>query len=219
MKKCMFFLITAVCFVFIIAGMNIEAQQKLPSQKIQTKKVIKKPVVIALPKIKQVVPFYDDCQLIFYVKGNFFGPNQGTRIIRMKSHTQMYTPQILKWTPTQIDCLLKGNFELGRKYKVYLWNTASHKIVSNQYEWVVKTKLNPLHQGFSPGQVIAVSGCLLGHAQGARKLIIGKTEAQVTQWTCEDIVFKVPNLPPGVYQLYLREGRLTLSNKIKIQIL
>jgi hypothetical protein len=219
MKKCMFFLIAAVCFTFIIAGMNIEAQQKLPSQQIQTQKVIKKPVLIALPMIKQIVPFYDDCQLIFYVKGNFFGTTQGTRIIRMKSHTQMYTPQILKWTPTQIDCLLKGNFELGRKYNVYLWNTATHKIVSNQYNWLVKTKLNPFHQGFSPGQVIAVSGCLLGHAQGARKLIIGKTEAQVTQWTCEDIIFRVPNLRPGVYPLFLREGRLILSNKIKIQIL
>lgn len=219
MKKFVFFLITAVCVVLIIEGMNIEAQQKLPIQQIQTNKVIKKPVVIALPMIKQIVPFYDDCQLIFYVKGNFFGQNQGTRIIHMKSHTQMYTPQILKWTPTQIDCLLKGNFELGRKYKVYLWNTVSHKIVSNQYEWVVKTKLNPLLQGFNPGQVIAVSGCLLGNAQGARKLIIGKTEAQVTQWTCEDIIFKVPNLSPGFYPMYLREGRLILSNKTKIRIL
>jgi hypothetical protein len=219
MKKFMFFLIAAVCFTFIIAGMNIEAQQKLPSLQTQTKKVVKKPMLVALPMIKQIVPFYDDCQLIFYVKGKFFGQTQGTRIIRMKSTTQMYTPQILKWTPTQIDCLLKGNFELGRKYKVYLWDTAANKNVSNQYNWVVKTKLNPLHQGFKPGQIIAVSGCLLGHAQGSRKLIIGKTEAQVTQWTCEDIVFKVPNLRPGIYQLYLREGRLILSNKIKIQIL
>jgi len=219
MKKFVFFLIAAVCFVLMIEGMNIEAQQKLPSLQTQTKKVIKKPVVIALPMIKQIVPFYDDCQLIFYVKGNFFGQTQGTRIIRMKSHTQMYTPQILKWTPTQIDCLLKGNFELGRKYNVYLWDTAANKIVSNQYEWIVKTKLNPLHQGFNPGQVIAVSGCLLGNTQGARKLMIGRHEAQVTQWTCEDIVFRVPNLRPGVYPLYLTEGRLILSNKIKIQIL
>lgn len=219
MKKFMFFLIVAACFVLLIDGMSIEAQQKLPSLQTQTNKVIKKPVVVALPMIKQIVPFYDDCQLIFYVKGNFFGQTQGTRIIRMKSNTQMYTPQILKWTPTQIDCLLKGNFELGRRYKVYLWDSASNKIVSNQYYWVVKTKLNPFHQGFKPGQVIAVSGCLLGNAQGARKLIIGKHEAQVTQWTCEDIIFRVPNIPAGVYRLYLTEGRLVLSNKIKIQIL
>ena len=219
MKKFMFFLIAAVCFAFIITGMNIESQQKPPSLQTQTKKVIKKPVVIALPMIKQIVPFYDDCQLIFYVKGNFFGQTQGTRIIRMKSNTQMYTPQILKWTPTQIDCLLKGNFELGRRYKVYLWDSASNKIVSNPYFLVFKNKLNPFHQGFKPGQVIAVSGCLLGNAQGARKLIIGKHEAQVTQWTCEDIIFRVLNLPAGVYRLYLTEGRLVLSNKIKIQIL
>lgn len=219
MKKFVFFLMAAVCFVLMINGMSIEAQQKLPSPQTQTNKVIKKPVVVALPTIKQIVPFYDDCQLIFYVKGNFFGQTQGTRIIHMKSNTQMYTPQILKWTPTQIDCLLKGNFELGRRYKVYLWDTASNKIASNQYYWVVKTKLNSFHQGFKPGQVIAVGGCLLGNAQGARKLIIGNHEAQVTQWTCEDIIFKVPNLPAGFYRLYLTEGRLTLSNKIKIQIL
>lgn len=219
MKKFLLSMIFTACFSLIIVGMNTDELQKYSTIKPQTKKMIKKPVIVALPMIKQIVPFYDDCQLIFYVKGNFFGQNQGTRIIRMKSSTQTYTPQILKWTPTQIDCLLKGNFELGRKYNVHLWDTAANKIGSNQYNWVVKTKLNPLRQGFAPGKIIAVSGCLLGYTQGARKLIIGKGEAQVTQWTCEDIVFKVPKLPPGVYPLYLREGRLIISNKIKIQIL
>jgi hypothetical protein len=84
---------------------------------------------------------------------------------------------------------------------------------------VVKTKLTLTYQGYKPGQVIAVGGCLLGYTQGARKLMVGKVEAVVTQWVCEDIVFRVPNLPPGVYPLYLREGRLILSNKIKIKII
>jgi hypothetical protein len=219
MKKCILVVFMVVCFVLFIAGMNADAQQKRTPVTIKNQKVIKKPVVLALPMIKQIVPFYDDCQLIFYVKGNFFGQNQGSRVIRMKSFTKMYTPQVTKWTNEQIDCLLKGDFQLGRKYKVYLWDTAANKIVSNQYDWVVKTRLTLTPRGYKPGQVIAVGGCLLGSSQGARKLIIGNKEAVVTQWVCEDIVFRVPNLPPGVYPLYLGEGRLILSNKLKIQII
>lgn len=210
-------LLFTLCTALLIFGMNAADFQS--QQAVQTKKILKRPVLVGIPVIKQIVPFYDDCQLIFYVKGRFFGANQGHQVIQMKSHTKTYTPQIIKWTPTQIDCLLKGAFELGRKYKVYLWDNATHKVCSNQYDWVVKTKLTLTYQGYKPGQVIAVGGCLLGYTQGARKLMVGKVEAVVTQWVCEDIVFRVPNLRPGVYPLYLREGRLILSNKIKIRII
>jgi hypothetical protein len=212
-KKILLFTLCAVLFIMGTNAADFQSQQA-----VQTQKILKKPILAVIPSIKQIVPFYDDCQLIFYVKGNFFGPNQGSRVIRMKSHTRMYTPQITKWTATQIDCLLKGDFELGRRYKVYLWDNATNKIVSNQYDWLVKTKLTLTNQGYKPGQVIAVGGCLLGSTQGARKLMVGKVEAQVTQWVCEDIVFRVPNLPPGVYPLYLREGRLILSNTINLMI-
>ena len=182
-------------------------------------KTLAKPVEIILPRITAITPFYDDCQLIFYAKGKFLGQVQGTRVIRMQSLTKTYFPQISKWTSTQIDCLLKGDFELGRNYKICVWDNDANKMVTNQYEWIVKTELKLTHQGYKPGQVIAVSGCLLGTAQGTRQLIIGKTKAAVTQWCCEDIVFIVPNLPPGTYPLYLREGRLIISNKINIQII
>jgi hypothetical protein len=219
MKKSIWFPVSMGCIVLITFACNVLATQKYTPRQQTVQQVVKKPQLAILPVIKQIDPLYDDCQLIFYVKGNFFGQNQAARILRMQSTTQVYTPQITKWTSSQIDCLLKGNFELGRKYKVYLWDTAANKIASNQFDWVVKTKLTLSQQGYKPGQTIAVGGCLLGNAQGARKLIIGNVEAQVTQWVCEDIVFKVPKLPPGTYPLYLREGRLIISNKITIKII
>jgi hypothetical protein len=219
MKKISGFLITVSCIGLISVGLNALAVQEFTPRQQSQPKVLKKPQLTILPLIKHIEPFYDDCQLIFYIKGNFFGQNQGTRSIRLQSTSQVYTPQITKWTPSQIDCLLKGNFELGRNYKVYLWDTAANKIGSNQFNWVVKTRLSLKNQGYKPGQVIGVGGCLLGNAQGARKLIIGNVETQVTQWVCEDIVLKVPNLPPGTYPLFLREGRLVISNTINIKIL
>lgn len=218
MKKIIVSVLIAVGFVFFIAGEGAKGQQTA-TQKIGPAQIVKKPVLQLLLSIKQIDPFYDDCQLIFYIKGNYFGNNQGSRVVTMKSHTKSYTPQILKWTPNQIDCLLKGDFELGRTYKVFIRDNISQKTVSNEFPWVVKTQLKLTHQGYKPGQTIAVAGCLLGSSQGARKLIIGQAPVPVTQWTCEDLIFKVPNLPPGTYPLYLTEGRLLLSNKIKIKII
>lgn len=218
MKKVILSMLAVVSFVFFTSGVRADGQQKVTTNPgpVQT---IKKPVLQLLLSIKQIDPFYDDCQLIFYIKGNYFGNNQGSRTVHMKSHTKSYSPQILKWTPNQIDCLLKGDFELGRTYKVFIRDNVSQKTVSNEFPWVVKTQLKLTHQGYKPGQTIAVAGCLLGSSQGARKLIIGQAPVPVTQWTCEDLIFKVPNLPPGTYPLYLTEGRLLLSNKIKIKII
>lgn len=218
MKKLILSVLAVVGFVFFIGGEHTTGQQTA-TQKIEPMQIVKKPVLQLLPSIKQIEPFYDDCQLIFYIKGNYFGNTQGSRVIRLKSHTKSYKPQIIKWTPTQIDCLLRGDFELGRKYNVFIRDRISKKVVSNKYPWVVKTQLKLKNQGYKPGLTIAVAGCLMGFSQGARKLLIGQAEVPVTQWTCEDLVFKVPNLPPGTYPLYLTEGRLRLSNTIRIKII
>ena len=218
MKKFVSMVLSIAAFAFLVASTYAEGEYTSLRQ-VGNQKILKKPVVVILPKITNITPQYDDCQLIFYVKGNFLGQSQGTRIIRMQSTTKTYFPQIINWTPTQINCRLSGDFELGRIYKVCVWDNATNKMVTNQYDWIVKTELKLTHQGYKPGQVIAVSGCLLGSAQGARKLFIKNVPAEVTQWTCEDIIFKVPNLPPGTYPLFLMEGRLLISNRIKIQII
>lgn len=208
----------AFAFAFLTAAAHAEGEPT-PLQQVSNQKIVKKPIIVMLPKITGITPFYDDCQLLFYVKGNLLGQAQGTRVVRMQSTTKTYFPQITNWSPTQIDCRLSGDFELGRTYKVCVWDNATNKMITNQYDWIVKTELKLTHQGYKPGQVIAVAGCLLGTTQGARKLIIGNAPADVTQWTCEDIIFKVPNLPPGTYPLYLLEGRLLISNKIDIRII
>lgn len=199
--------------IFIAAAWADVPQPNQPQARL-----IQKPPLTLLAQIVEIVPAYDDCQMLFAVKGKFFGTAQGNRVVRMKSATKTYEPQVSGWTATQVDCRLAGEFELGRTYKVFLWNTATNKRVSNEFAWTVRTKLSLTHQGYTPGQVIAVGGSLLGSAQGARRLMVGGTQAQVTQWCCEDIVFRVPALPAGSHELFLMEGSLLLSNKIPIQI-
>jgi len=178
------------------------------------------PIPILKAQIDQVVPLYDDCQLIFDVIGKFFGTNtQGTRQVRLVSATKTYIPQVTAWTATKITCRLQGEFELGRRYKVGIWTTATNTLVSNELVWQVKTQIKGPANGYQPGTNYTFSGCLLGSAQGARQVMVGNTPAQVTLWCCEDIIIKVPNLPAGVYNLYLKEGVFTLSNIIQLTIL
>jgi hypothetical protein len=219
MKKSTLTVLIIAAFAATLFAATPQVQQsEIAVQQVNQQPIVKKPVEIILPRITEITPFYDDCQLLFALKGKFLGQAQGTRAIRMKSATKTYYPQITSWTATRIDCRLTGDFELGRTYKVYVWDNATNKVITNQYDWTVMTELKLTHQGYTPGQVIAVSGCLLGTAQGMRRLIICNTAAAVSQWTCEDIVFAVPNLLPKTYPLYLMDGRRIISNKITIQI-
>jgi hypothetical protein len=219
MKKPSWIIFILVAFAAtLFATIPLVQQDEIAVQQINQRPIVKKPVEIIPPRITEITPFYDDCQLLFAVKGRFLGQAQGTRVVRMKSATKTYYPQISNWTTTQIDCRLTGDFELGRDYKVCVWDNATNKAVTNLYDWTVMTELKLTHQGYTPGQEIAVSGCLLGATQGTRRLVVGKTTATVTQWCCEDIVFTVPNLPAKAYPLYLMDGRRIISNKIKILI-
>lgn len=212
-------------FILILAvyGLQAGASPAPPSSQpsgIGQPVELNKPIPILKAQINQVVPLYDDCQLIFDVIGNFFGTNtQGNRQVRLISATKTYIPQVTAWTATKITCRLQGEFELGRRYKVGIWSTATNTLVSNESVWQVKTQIKGPVNGYQPGSIYAFSGCLLGSAQGARQVMVGNTPAQVTLWCCEDIIIKVPNLPAGVYNLYLKEGVFTLSNIIQLTIL
>lgn len=203
-----------VLLVLFFLGTGLNSQQQIQQPKLKAV-----PTVLTLmPQIKQIEPLYDDCQLIFYVKGAFFGAAKGNREIRMVSGPFLYKPQITAWSANKIDCLLRGNFELGRRYDVFIFDTAKNKKGSNVYKWRVRTKLKLPPKVYLPGENAAVSGHLMGFQQAGRQLKIGRTNAQITQWTCEDLLFKVPNLPPGKYKMVLRKGRLKLSNVITIKI-
>jgi len=212
-------------FILILAAYGLQAATSPappPGQPSGISKPIElnKPLPILKAQINQVVPLYDDCQLIFDVIGKFFGTNtQGNRQVRLISATKTYIPQVTAWTATKITCRLQGEFELGRRYKVGIWSTATSTLVSNEIVWQVKTQIKGPVTGYQPGTNYTFSGCLLGSAQGARQVMVGNTPAQVTLWCCEDIIIKVPNLPAGVYNLYLKEGVFTLSNIIQLTIL
>lgn len=171
------------------------------------------------PKINSIEPFYDDCQMILHVKGVELGNMQGpNRIIRMKSGAILVDPQITAWTSNQVDCLLKGEFALGHTYQVYLFDTVANAVLSNQYNWLAKTQIKIPNQVYHVGNDASMSGCLLGAVQGPRQVMVGNTPAVVKIWCCEDIVFTVPNLPAGVYNVVLKEGGLVLSNQVTINI-
>lgn len=201
--------------VFLLLCVTLSAQKIPRNRQILP---VKKKVIPLLPQIKSIEPLYDDCQLIFYVKGMLFGPAKGSREIRMVSGAFSYTPQITAWNANKIDCLLRGNFELGRKYSVFIFDTVANKKISNSYSWLIKTIIKLPLKTYSPGQHAAISGHLLGFQQAGRQLQIGRINAVITQWTCEDIMFNVPNLPGGTYKMVLKKGNVSLSNVISINI-
>jgi hypothetical protein len=171
------------------------------------------------PNITGISPLYDDCQLLFDVNGNHFGSIQGTKEIKMKSGSHVYTPQVTQWTSNKIDCKLTGNFKLGKTYKVVVWDTSTSSALSNKFPWEVLTKINVSKKNYQSGEVVGISGCLLGFSQGTREVMIGTTPASVSSWSCEDIVITIPSLPPGNYKLYLKDGAMLISNKIRITII
>lgn len=180
---------------------------------------VSKDILPLLGKIKSIEPVYDDCQLIFYVKGSFFAPQQGAREVRMESGPFLYKPEITGWSATKIDCLLKGDFELGLTYHVYIYDTVANKVVSNKYPWLVKTQLKMPVKGYRPGEKANIGGHLLGSQVNGRELRIGNVSAPIDQWACEDILFTVPVLKPGTHKVVLKKGALILSNITSIRIL
>jgi len=169
-------------------------------------------------QINKIDVLFDDCQMYIYLKGNGFGAITRTLGVKMVSPTQTYTPQIAKWTPTQIDLLLKGNYELGRIYDFFIFNTISQQVQSNKKQYRLMTKLSIPAKSYKANEKAMVSGHLLGASQGASQLMVGGTAAKVTGWYCEDIMFIIPDLAPGYYDIFLQEGNILQSNKLKIQI-
>lgn len=207
--------LVSVLTVFLLSSVTTSAQEIRRNPQVIP---IKKRVIRLMPRINSIEPLYDDCQLIFYVKGIVFGAAKGSREIRMVSGPFSYKPQITAWSANKIDCLLRGNFELGRKYSVFIFDTTTNKKVSNSYSWLVKTVIKLPPKTYSPGENAAISGHLMGFQQAGRRLQIGRMNVAITQWTCEDILFNVPNLRPGTYKMVLKKGNVSLSNVIPIKI-
>jgi len=206
-----------LALVLVFGCQIMWGQQPLPAT--QNKQLeVRKDLLLSPPKIEQIEPLFDDCQLIFYVKGKTFLPMQGNRVIHVNSGSATYVPQITSWTSNKIDCKLTGYFEYGVKHKVYIYNTATHTIVSNAYVWWIITPLTIANKDYHVGDAASAAGHLLGPNAAGRQLKIGNVNATITQWTCEDILFTVPNLPPGVYKAVLMKGATVLSTEATIKI-
>ena len=176
------------------------------------------PKLTLKPQIQGIVPLYDDCQLLFSITGKFFGASKGKQEIRLDSGPFNYTAEITGWSNSKIDCRLRGNFELGRTYGVYIFDPINKTMVSNSFHWLVKTKIKVPDKTYFPGTKIAASGHLLGFKRKGRQLQIGNINAVISQWTCEDILFIVPKLRPGKYKVELKKGGQSLSNVTYLKI-
>lgn len=200
-------------FLFFPFPDVLDAGGQAPQKKI----VAPLDVAVKLTIINSISPFYDDCQMILTLNGVHFGAAANNREVFMETLGFTYTPQINSWSDVRIEILLKGDFPLGKLFKVQIRDKTTKQGKSNKADWRSLTRINS-GGGFKPGQQIACSGCLLGSAQGGRALSIGGTMAQIVQWTCEDIIFIVPNKPPGVYPMQLLEGGQGVSNIVQFKI-
>ena len=176
-------------------------------------------IAALMPKIKKVWLEHDDCQMFVNLNGTNFGNVIGNREVRLKKAANQYTPVITSWSNTKIRSRLTGEFKLGLTYKVYIWDIAAASAQSNKFAKMIKTKISISNKKYQPGQSIGISGHLLGAAAGNRKVMIGNTQAIITDWCCEDIVITIPQLAPGTYKMRLKQANRIISNIIPIKII
>lgn len=177
-----------------------------------------KPDFILKAQIASIEPLYDDCRLLFSLKGKFFGAGQGTRIVRMQCNDIIVDPEIRSWGQNQVDCLLKGDFKLGRTYLVFIWDTVKKKDVSNKSPWHIKAQVNQLNRGVKSGEEVFFSGDFLGNTKTGKQVWVGNISAVIAGWYCEDFNIIIPQLAPGKYPMVLKEGALVISNTITLTI-
>ena len=146
------------------------------------------------------------------IHGNLFGASQGTKCIQMGPYTIKNTGV---WGPKFIVFVVLPslNIPYGRRYGIYL-KDGNGKRISNIYKYVLKMYIDGFDPSSgSPRSKTVIHGYQFGTTQGIKKVIIGTKIAQVIKWSDQKIAIKIPHLPPGKYDTYLKRHTLTISNK------
>lgn len=141
-----------------------------------------------------------------------------------------YTGETGNWTPTRIDDFVGMEVLAGRKYRVGLVEFVApgpnvKTLISNEVEFLLLMKLdtvtpNPVPHGTTEVEVAATNN--LG-SRGRRIIRFGGQLAAVTQWggPTRKFRFRIPGTlaVPGIYELYVEENGVAVSNKVQVRLL
>ena len=149
--------------------------------------------------------------IVIFGKG--FGDTPGSKIVK----NGLYKLESVYWTDTEVDAQLTPNqVNFWSNNYIYLYDPGIKKMISNK----VPIVLVPVHLGgfypnenAKPGTEIKLDGCFFGAIQGQRKLKFGNSIVPTTSWKDNLIIFTVPSLSPGRYDVYIEESNKRISNK------
>jgi hypothetical protein len=232
MKKAI--LIMGPCILVLLVTVLVWPGNQLPQQAV-TKKIF--------PHISSVTQSFDyGLANYLIVNGMHFPPKTADNNIRrnirlvtmggagdVKGYV-FYTGETGNWTPTRIDDFVPMEVLAGRKYRVGLVEFTApgpniKKLISNEVEFFLLMKLetvtpNPVPHGTTLIEVATTNN--LG-SQGSKIVRIDNQTAVVTQWAGSGMKFKFgipPGLAvPGVYDLYVEDNGVAVSNKVQIRLL
>ena len=232
MKKTI--LIAGACsLLFLVAGLM------WPGDQLQREAITKRIV----PQITSVSQNFDHAlSLYLIVDGTHFPPktadNNVRRNIRLVSRGGRSDPKAYvfyigetgNWTPTRIDDFVGMEVIAGRKYRVGLVEFVApgpnvKTLISNEVEFLLLMKLatvtpNPVPHGTTEVEVATTND--LG-SRGRRVVRFGGQLASMTQWggPTKKFKFRIPDTlaVPGIYELYVEENGIAVSNKVQVRLL
>lgn len=149
------------------------------------------------------------------IRGTHFGSTRGERNIRIGPYT-VSTPS--QWSDTYIQADLGTRWEPGN-HQIYL--QIGNRRVSNTKTYLLRSWIFYFHpgSGAAPGTAIRITGRNFGAVQGTKKLKFGTTEVNILSWSAQEIRGTVPGLSPGVYDVTIVKGNITVSSGDSYRVL
>jgi hypothetical protein len=153
-----------------------------------------------------VVPAEGTIGTTFTILGSNFGAKRGTIFIGS------IAAQVLAWSDTQIDCLIRVPMSPG-EYDLELNPQGKGSPVILSTFAIRPPSINPpgvRPQFVSPGQEITLGGAFFG-SDGLQKVEIESLQGEkrpchIVDWAMDSITFKLPRGVPGIFHLKVTNG-------------
>ena len=144
-----------------------------------------------------------------YIEGTGFGSSQGTSNVYLGSYVLL----IVEWSDTRIHALVPGGVPYGKHYDVCIKEGTS--TISNTYDFLLLIwPVEVVPPTGYPGANIDIIGYQFGTNQGSKLLKIGSYSINdITSWSNSMIEAVVPEVPAGIYDIYLEEGGEVISRR------
>ena len=160
------------------------------------------------------------------LNGTGFGNTIGTRIVRVGTHS-FGSGNMEYWSPNQVIVTFPYDFPLGNFYNIWvedggirisnLMKNVMLYMDLSATEWADGNG-NPISPEAQANTIITMKG-LFGATQGANLVRFGSASAQVISWNNSYIKFRIPNLTPGPYKVFVERNGIRVSFEATFTIL